>query len=144
MHYRKMDIYTVKYVNGDSGRSDIRQCAAVVSAVFLVGICYVQSRYRPLGAHVGLHAETESIRALLGRWIWVLYSLGGQLNWNSQKLNLINGHANVLHIHIFYLCVWVGGLLLIPFVNLLIQYTNIYIIYIFNTKVNFEFFLFIQ
>lgn len=35
-------VRTVKYVDGDGGRSDIRQGTAVVSAVFLVGIGDVQ------------------------------------------------------------------------------------------------------
>lgn len=50
-------------MDGDrSGCGHIRQGAAIVSAVLFIRVCYVEPGYRAAGAHIRLHAETETRR----------------------------------------------------------------------------------
>lgn len=42
------------------GGRHIRQCATVIPAVFFIRVCNVEPGYRATGAHVRLHAGTES------------------------------------------------------------------------------------
>lgn len=52
-------------MDGDSSGSNVRQGAAIISAVLFVGVSNVQSRDRPLAAHVGFHAVTEKVCGML-------------------------------------------------------------------------------